>query len=60
MDIKGLFSSRFKITLHCVILRNWLKYYTERWFKYISKDNSLEKNVFSRHILFRDNIYNVN
>ena len=32
-DIKSLFGSSFKIMLHYVILRNMLKYYTERWFK---------------------------
>jgi len=35
------------------ILRNKLKYYTERWFKEKTKYFSVEKNVFSRIILFR-------
>jgi len=30
---KRLFGSGFKIMLHYVILRNRLKYYTERWFE---------------------------
>jgi len=30
---KRLFGSSFKIMLHYVILRNKMKYYTERWFK---------------------------
>jgi len=47
--------------LHCVILRNRLKYYTEWWFKLKkTKYYSLKKNVFSGLILFIDNIYNVN
>ena len=57
---KILFGSSFKIMLHCVILRNRLKYYTERWFKEKTKYYSLGKNAFSRLILFKDNIYNVN
>ena len=46
--------------LHYDILGNRLKYYMERWFKFKTKYYSVEKNVFSRLILFRDNIYNVN
>ena len=46
--------------LLCVILRNRLKYYREWWFKEKTKYYSLEKNMFSILILFRDNIYNVN
>jgi hypothetical protein len=56
---KRLFGSSFKIMLLYVILRNRLKYYTERWFKQKSKYYSLENNVFSRIILFRVNIYKV-
>ena len=33
---KKLFGSSFKIMLHCVILRNRLKYYKERWFKNVN------------------------
>ena len=57
---KRLLSPSFKIMPHCVILRNMLKYYTEWWFKEKIKYYSLEKNMFSRLILFRNNIYNVN
>jgi len=57
---KKLLGSIFKIMLHYDILWNRLKYYTEQCFKYKTKYYSVEKNVFSRLILFRDNIYNVN
>ena len=33
MGHKKLIGFSFKIMLHCDILRNRLKYYTERWFK---------------------------
>jgi hypothetical protein len=49
-----------KLCYHYDILRNRLKYYMERWIKQKNKYYSVEKNVFSRLILFRDNIYNVN
>jgi hypothetical protein len=49
-----------KLCYHSDILWNRLKYYTERWIKQKTKYHSVEKNVFSRLILFRDNIYNVN
>ena len=55
---KKLLGSSFKIMLHCDILRNRLKYYTERWIKLKTKYCSVEKNVFNRLTVFRDNIFN--
>jgi hypothetical protein len=49
-----------KLCYHYDILRNRLKYYTERLIKWKSKYYLVEKNVFSRIFLFRANIYNVN
>ena len=57
---KRLLGSSSEIMLHNDILRNRLISYTERCFKYKTKYYSVEMNVFSRLILFRDNIYNVN
>ena len=49
-----------KLCYHYVILRNRLKYYSERWIKLKTKNYWLGKYVFSKFILFRGNIYNVN
>ena len=49
-----------KLWYHYDILGNILKYYKERWIKQTPKYYSVKKNVFSRLILFRDNIYNIN
>ena len=46
--------------LHYDILRNRLKYYTNGGLNKKTKYYLVEKNVFSRLILFRDNIYYVN
>ena len=60
MDIKKKYLALvLKLCYHYDILRNGLKYYTERWMKLKTIYSLVEKNVFSRLILFRDNIYNV-
>jgi len=58
--LKNYLTLVLKLCYHYDILQNRLEYYTERWFKCKTKYYSVEKNVFSRIILFRNNIYNVN
>ena len=57
---KNNFAPVLKLCYHYDILQNRLRYYTEWWIKQKTKYYSVEKNVFSRIILFRDNICNVN
>ena len=49
-----------KLCYHSGILLNRLKYYMERWIIQKTVYYSVENNVFSRLILFKDNIYNIN
>ena len=55
---KKYFALVLKLCCHYDIVRNRLKYYTEWCIN--TKYHAVEKNEFSRLILFRDNIYNVN
>jgi len=51
---KKLIGSRFQIMLPRDFSRNVLKYFTERWIIWKTKYFTVERNVFSRLIVFRD------
>jgi hypothetical protein len=59
-DIKKYLALVLKLCYHYGILLNSLEYYTEWWIIQKSVYYSVENNVFSRLVLFKDNIYNIN